>query len=442
MTPNPRNDDTPIPMTRPQQDDRQDMPMSTTRPNTPTSKAQATADAAYEAMIAPIIEAQIGFIQQWLSSQQHQQRLTLTFWQWLGTQPLTRYLSADDISHVINHWLLKQQMSETLRRDIRAIVHSITFHPSNDDSPLSEILDESQISALAHYVGSHESQRGILIHSLIGNDAFADMLTQTIYHAIDDFMSSTLDKAGGVGKLMKMGRSSFERATNNNLDSKLQAYLHRNIKELSLKAESSAQAHLSNEEVARLIEMGWSRIKNLPISTLQRYLYDDDNTSNTEVYSVKTDHLNSSHLESDYLKNSHSADCPSSSKVMPDNSSRDTGYKSDNNFKETPINATLHRLEAGFQTSYERLRVSPHTQALVSAGVETWFSHHASDRIADIASSLHLNDAAIMALLPSLNPLLNDIAQSAWLADELRPLLQAFYAQADIQSQLTGYQSQ
>lgn len=402
MTPNPRNDATPIPMTRPQQDVRQDMPMPTASPNTLTSKAQVTANASYEAMIVPIIEAQISFIQQWLSSTQQQQRLTLTFWQWLGTQPLTRYLSADDISRVINQWLLKQQMSETLRRDIRTILRTIVFHPANDNVALSELIDTAQVMALAQYIASHETQRNTLIHSLIGNDAFADMLTQTLYHAIDDFMNSTLDKVGGVGKLMKFGRSSFEKATNNNLDDKLQAYLRRNIRDLSHKAESSAQAHLSNEEVARLIEMGWSRIKDLPVSTVQHFLYDSDQANE------------GANLECD--KASHSLN-PAST------------------------NSTLSQLEAGLQTSYNRLRMSPYIHTLVNSAVQTWFEQHLGNSIADVASGLYINDAAITALLPTLSLLFNDIAHSAWLEDELRQLLQEFYAQPDIQTHLTGYQS-
>ena len=415
MTPNPRNDNTPIPMTRPRQDDRQDMPMSTAPHNKPASKTQVANDASYQAMITPMIESQVAFIQQWLSSSAHQQRLSMTFWQWFGSQPLSQYLCADDITRVINDWLLTMTMSETMRQDIRAILHTIVFHPANNNVPISELIDESQVTALAQYIASHESQRSTLIHTLIGNDAFTDMLTQTLYHAIDDFMNSTLDKVGGVGKLMKFGRHSFEKATNNNLDDKLQAYLHRNIRDLSHKAESSAQAHLTNDEVAKLIEMGWARIKDLPISTVQHYLYNDSDQTNIVDGNLEgTNNIKGADLENDRM---------------------------DTHSKATPTNTTLNQLEAGLQTSYNRLRISPYIHTLVSAGTQAWFDQHSGDSIADIASSLHIDDAAITALLPTLGLLFNDIAKSPWLENELRQLLQEFYALPDIQTHLTGYQS-
>lgn len=126
-------------------------------------------------------------------------------------QPLSQYVRVEDLQRLINDWLLSQPMSEVMRADIRAILHTLIYHPANDTVPLSELIDDVQVETLATYIGSHEQQRNILIHALIGNETFANLLTQTLYHAINDFMESTLDKAGGVGKLMKLGRSSLRK---------------------------------------------------------------------------------------------------------------------------------------------------------------------------------------------------------------------------------------
>ena len=141
-----------------------------------------------------LIEAQVAFMQQWLHAQA--QPLTTQAWQWFGEQPLSKYISSDDLQHLINGWFLKQPLSEVVRRDIRDILHTIIYHPVNDNVPLSELVDDSQVEILASYVGSHEEQRNILVHTLVGNETFADLLTQTLYHAINDFMETTLDKAG------------------------------------------------------------------------------------------------------------------------------------------------------------------------------------------------------------------------------------------------------
>ncbi|MGM8886049.1 hypothetical protein ACS8FD_08900 [Psychrobacter sp. 1U2] len=348
-------------------------PMPNTSPDPKTSpdanKEQRSISSLYE-----LIEAQIDFMQQWLLQQA--EPLANEAWHWLSAQPMSRYLSCEDLQHLINDWLLSQPMTEVMRTDIRAILQTLIYHPSNDNVPLSELVDETQVHTLANYIGSHQQQRNGLIHALIGNDTFADLLTQTLYHAINDFMENTLDKAGGVGKLMKMGRSSFEKATNRNLDEKLQTYLHRNIKDLTNKAEANAQAHLSNEEVSRLLVMGWARIKDQPVSQLQTYLNND------------------------------------------------------------PDNGSIQHIEASVQQSYNRLRLSPYLRSLVAASVKTWYDNHQADTIAALAASVNIDELAVTRFTPTLLPIINDAINSEWLSAHLRDMLQAFYRQPNIQQAL------
>ncbi|MBI0427502.1 hypothetical protein IP485_12835 [Psychrobacter sp. NG27] len=324
--------------------------------------------------IDSLIDAQVGFMQQWLHEQA--EPLAMEAWQWFGVQPFSKYISSEHLQHLMKDWLLNQSMTEVMRTDIRDILHTLIYHPVNDNVPLSELVDDTQVETLASYIGSHEQQRNILIHTLVGNETFADLLTQTLHHAINDFMETTLDKAGGVGKLMKLGRSSFEKATNRNLDEKLQTYLHRNIKDLTRKAEANAQAHLSNEEVARLMVMGWDRIKDQPISELQTYLSDE------------------------------------------------------------PGNSSIDHIEASIQQSYNRLRVSPYLHSLVSASIDTWYANHESDTMATIAASLHIDEAAMKQCSTALLPIMYDAIETPWLTAHIREMLEAFYTQPSIQEGL------
>ncbi|MBO1531551.1 hypothetical protein J3492_10070 [Psychrobacter sp. F1192] len=324
--------------------------------------------------INSLIEAQTAFIKHWL--QQQAEPLATEAWQWLGAQSLNKYLNADDLTRLINDGILTQPMSDIMRSDVRDIMRTLIYHPANDNVPLSDLVDETQIVTLATYIGNYEQQRNILISTFIGNETFADLLTQTLYHAINDFMETTLDRAGGVGKLMKMGRSSFEKATNRNLDEKLQTYLHRNIKDLAQRAEANAQAHLSNEEVTRLLVTGWARIKDQPVSRLQEYL------------------------------------------------------------RETPEHSSIDHLEASLQQSYNRLRLSPYLHSLVAAVVDTWYSNHQFDSIAELAASLNLGPSASMALSTTMIPMLNDALESDWFTTHIKEMLSAFYAQPDIKEGL------
>lgn len=326
--------------------------------------------AAPISSIENLIEAQTTFIKMWLH--QHAKSLSLQMWHWLGAQPISRYISVEDLQRLMNEGLLSQPMSAAIRADIRDILHTLIYHPVNDTIPLSDLVDDTQVATLANYIGSHEQQRNIWIHGLIGNETFADLLTQTLYHAINDFMESTLDKAGGVGKLMKMGRSSFERATNRNLDEKLQNYLHRNIKDLARRAETNAQAHLSNDEVTRLMIAGWTRIKDQPMSHIQSYLRDDDEHN------------------------------------------------------------SIQHIEGSIQQSYNRLRLSPYWHTLVTASVDTWYANHQHDSFAKLAAGLNSDSSAMAQFSDTLLPIIDDAIESPWFGAHIHELLQAFFAQDGI----------
>ncbi len=338
------------------------------------SESRGDSSSAKGLTVAHMVEVQTDFIKQWL--QQKYAALASDAWQWFGAQSLSQYLRAEDLQHLINEWLLTQPMSAVIRADIKAVLHTLIYHPVNDNVPLSELVDDTQIDQLATYIGSHEEQRRGLIHALIGNETFADLLTQTLYHAINDFMETTLDKAGGVGKLMKLGRSSFEKATNKNLDEKLQTYLHRNIKDLTKRAEVNAQEHLTNAEVARLVVEGWARIKDKPVSHLQSYLDEDAKSG------------------------------------------------------------SITHIEASLQQSYNRLRMSPYVHSLVAASIDTWYAAHQTDTIASVAASLHIDDDAMLHLSTTIQPIIYDVLDSSWLTAHIQEMLYAFYEKPTIQEAL------
>src|SRR5690606_42028648 len=80
-----------------------------------------------------LIEAQVAFMQQWLCTQA--QPLSMQAWQWFGEQPLSKYISSDDLQHLINDWFLKQPLRELVRRYIRNILHPYLFHSVHENLP-------------------------------------------------------------------------------------------------------------------------------------------------------------------------------------------------------------------------------------------------------------------------------------------------------------------
>ena len=111
-------------------------PMQTSKDNQNLDMPALTIDG--------LIEAQVAFMQQWLRTQA--EPLSMQAWQWFAAQPLNKYVSADNLQQLINDWLLNQPMTDVIRKDIRDILHTIIYHPVNDNVPLSELVDDTRSS--------------------------------------------------------------------------------------------------------------------------------------------------------------------------------------------------------------------------------------------------------------------------------------------------------
>ncbi|PIE47630.1 MAG: hypothetical protein CSA42_02360 [Gammaproteobacteria bacterium] len=339
---------------------------------TKTTLHQNNLNADTSLLTNQLIDAQVLFVQQWLKNVQNQQQLSLQFLNWLGQKPLRRYLTPKQANEFISKWWLEYSLNPAMLKDMQKVLEVLVYHPVHADTKLGMLLDDKQVHKLITHIASHRNQRNALIHAMLGHQAFADMLTKTLSHAMDDFIETTLKKAGGVGKLMKMGRDQFERVTQNNLDEKLQSYLYNNISKLAKRTEHIAQNHLTDDEVARLLQTGWQNIKNEPISSLQSYLTEKS-----------VDHLIDS-----------------------------------------------------LNTSYEGLRQADCLKVLIQAAIDAWFNKRGDHTLAELARICHIDQLGLHTALPMLQPLLNDIADSDWLVATLQEVIGKFYQQRDIQKLL------
>lgn len=374
-------------------------------------------DGTLTTLIDTLIGAQLAFIQQWLKNAEHQQQFVTALCDWLDEQPVATFCSVKLIQQVVHESLLAHPLTPETLADIHDVAVAIITHPSNETVLLGDLFTDAQINELAEYIGSHQTERHALIHVMLGNQSFADLLTKILYHAINDFTDSSLDKAGGVGKLMKMGRSQFEKATNQNLDGKLQYYLQRNIPHLVQRTEQSAQNHLTNAEVTRLIQQAWQGSKGYPISKIQAYLTADN--SPKEIHAKN--------------QNTHA-----NMQIDTDNQSYHSIDNGNNNiYTNSRVDYAIQQLN----TSHNHLRQLEYIHKLVDTGIQVWFDKHSSQTLSNLAQQWHIKEHIKADILTHsqhlLASLIDDIVESDWFTTLTNELLTAFYSQTTIKQLLS-----
>lgn len=192
---------------------------------------------------------------------------------WLSQQALSTLLPLSRIQQIAQQYALDLPLTNQLRDDIVSIIQNALDHPANKTTTLAEIIPSDSVETVARYLSEQKQHRETLIHEIFSNPAYAKMLSQTISHAITDYMENNViaKKVPGMGSLMKLGKSALESATNSNFDSALQQYLNRNINSIIGISEKMANKHLDDAQVYNIINQIWQGISHQKLSKVRQY---------------------------------------------------------------------------------------------------------------------------------------------------------------------------
>ena len=192
---------------------------------------------------------------------------------WLSQQALSTLLPLARIQQLAQQYALDLPLTERLRDDIVSIIQNALDHPANQTTTLTEIIPADSVETVARYLSEQKQHRQTLIHEIFSNPAYAKMLSQTISHAITDYMENNViaKKVPGMGSLMKLGKSALESATNSNFDSALQQYLNKNINNIIGISEKMANKHLDDAQVYSIIKQIWHTASQQKLSQARHY---------------------------------------------------------------------------------------------------------------------------------------------------------------------------
>lgn len=221
-----------------------------------------------------LLQAQLQFIIQELQSEQTLTTEVMATVNHLSGRTIEQLVGLETLQRLISQQALDYPLQSRL---LEQIVEQIKFaleHPDNSKVTLADLIPADSVEEVAKYLSEQKGHREAFIHRIFKNPAYAQMLSQTISHAITDYMENNVlaKKMPGVGGLMKLGKSVIERATDSNLDEALQNYLNKNINNLIGVSEKMANRHLSDEQVYQLIQQGWQRISKQPLGAVKQYI--------------------------------------------------------------------------------------------------------------------------------------------------------------------------
>lgn len=248
-----------------------------------------------------LVQAQLQYILAQLESFDSVEQEVQALVEHLSSQPIEQLITLEHLQTLITSQALDHPLQAGLTQHIVSHIQFALQHPSNTEVKFADLVPTESVEAVAQYLSQQKDHREAFIHRVFSNPAYAQMLSQTISHAINDYMQNNVlaKKMPGMGGLMKLGKSVIEKATDSNLDSALQGYLNKNINNLIAVSEKMANRHLNDQQVYQLIKQGWNSVAEQPVSMVNHYVDAEGINSSAQLVSQTWDSLR----HTDYIRN-------------------------------------------------------------------------------------------------------------------------------------------
>ncbi|MDX1696454.1 MAG: hypothetical protein R3208_22000 [Ketobacteraceae bacterium] len=155
----------------------------------------------------------------------------------------------------------------------REIYHNKIF----DEHTPGDLMTQKEYKEFLVKVAEMEDARKQLISEVVSNPFYASLMSDLLYHGIQDYITTNplAKKIPGAQSMMKFGKSMMDKATPN-LEAALKKYVASNISVTLRESERFLNKNLTNEKIIELGLDAWVDFKDLKISGFRRYITTND----------------------------------------------------------------------------------------------------------------------------------------------------------------------
>lgn len=157
------------------------------------------------------------------------------------------------------------------------IAREIYHHKLFDDHTPGDIMTQKEYKEFLVKLAEMEEARKQIISELVSNPFYASLMSDLLYHGIQDYITANplAKKIPGAQSMMKFGKSMVDKASPN-LEATLKKYVASNISATLKESERFLNKNLTNEKIIELGLDAWVDFKDLKISGFRRYITTTD----------------------------------------------------------------------------------------------------------------------------------------------------------------------
>ncbi|MGB1221252.1 MAG: hypothetical protein ACPG43_06920 [Alcanivoracaceae bacterium] len=160
---------------------------------------------------------------------------------------------------------------------VAEIARQLHGHPGHDQCTLRDLVDDRMFDEVLGKVIEMKSVREQIVHDLVGNPLYSELIADVLYHGIRNYMTDNplTKRLPGAQSMMKLGKSMMDKATPN-IEDAIRRYIQKNINSSLRESERFLIESLDDRRIDGVARDVWAQVREEPISRFQDYVGEDD----------------------------------------------------------------------------------------------------------------------------------------------------------------------
>lgn len=185
--------------------------------------------------------------------------------------------SEEVIAGWIERNILGYEPTEALRQQAVMLVEMGLNNPNHQQMPMRQLINRQIYDFMVERLVSRPALRSEVIHSVLGSPIYHRMLSDLLFHAIQDYLltENPLSRnVPGMSSLLKAGKGMMGKIGNleQTMETTLKKYLQANVKSTAAFSESLVNKALNEDQLRAFADQLWPHLEAYELGQASRHL--------------------------------------------------------------------------------------------------------------------------------------------------------------------------
>ena len=220
-----------------------------------------------------LLDAHVAFFVEKLSGKQIKKTVgdeAKIIYKWVAAQHLSDIFTQDRVKDFLKRQLDEAVITDSTKAYAESLLEAVLDDIAKNNIDIGDVISKDTWDRIVDKAIQQKELRNELVHRLISNKAYGEMLSEIIYNSIKSFMQqnpfggNNSDK--GLGGLFNVGKSLLGSALSgveDSIDKNVKKFLSDNINKTLRDSEKIIQARLTDENLKRIADKAWNRLDRL-----------------------------------------------------------------------------------------------------------------------------------------------------------------------------------